>query len=75
MTDGLSTEAALRALLGGRHVSAGVLEVALADVELLRAERDRYHELLSEGLEPIPDGLTEAEWVADWHARIKAALS
>jgi hypothetical protein len=86
MSDGLTTESVLRALLEDRPVSRTRLEVAYADMLLIRAERDRYHDLLAEGLEPRPADVTVAglgprpadvtvaEWLEGWIERIREAL-
>jgi hypothetical protein len=41
---------------------------------LIRAERDRYHDLLAEGLGPRPADVTVAEWLEGWIERIREAL-
>ena len=74
MSEGLDTEATLQALLDGREVSRLRLEVAYADMLLIRAERDRYHGLLAEGLAPRPAGVSDVEWLGDWIERIREAL-
>jgi hypothetical protein len=74
VSDGLTTESVLRALLEDRPVSRTRLEVAYADMLLIRAERDRYHDLLAEGLGPRPADVTVAEWLEGWIERIREAL-
>jgi hypothetical protein len=73
LSDGLTTESVLRALLEDRPVSRTRLEVAYADMLLIRAERDRYHDLLAEGLAPL-DAESHSVWFDDWIERIKEAL-